>query len=102
MVRNAADASPSGDEVTIDVQADQPDRFDAEDVAWNLERIGGLYADRLKIPLSSFQRASMVANITKAQAVDKDTVKVTLSRPNNAFFAGSNSRKLFILIRVFC
>jgi len=69
-------------------------RFDAEDVAWNLERLGGLYADRLKIPLSSFQRASMVANITKAVAVDKDTVKVTLSRPNNAFFAGLTENRV--------
>ena len=40
-------------------------RFDAEDVAWNLERIGGLYADREKTPLGSYQRASMVANIQK-------------------------------------
>ncbi len=69
-------------------------RFDAEDVAWNLERIGGLYADKLKIPLGSFQRASMVANITKAVAVDKDTVKVTLSRPNNAFFNGLTENRV--------
>ena len=30
----------------------------------------------------------MVANITKAQAVDPLTVKVTLSRPNSGFFNG--------------
>ena len=63
-------------------------QFTAADAAWNLERIGGLYADRLKIPLGSFQRASMVANITKAEAVDPATVKVTLSKPNNGFFNG--------------
>jgi dipeptide transport system substrate-binding protein len=63
-------------------------QFTAEDAAWNLERIGGLYADRLKIPLASFQRASMVQNITKAQAVDATTVKVTLSKPNGSFFNG--------------
>jgi len=62
--------------------------FDATDVAWNLERIGGLYAEKLKIPLSSFQRASMVGNITKAVAVDATTVKVTLSKPNSSFFNG--------------
>ncbi len=62
--------------------------FTAEDVAWNLERIGGLYADKLKTPLASFQRASMVANIAKAQAVDPTTVKVTLSKPNSSFFNG--------------
>jgi ABC-type transport system substrate-binding protein len=63
-------------------------QFTAEDAAWNLERIGGLYAERLKIPLASFQRASMVANIQKAEAVDPMTVKVTLSKPNSAFFNG--------------
>ena len=63
-------------------------QFTAEDVAWNMERIGGLYAERLKIPLSAFQRASMVANIVKAEAVDKLTVKVTLSKPNSSYFKG--------------
>lgn len=63
-------------------------QFTAEDAAWNLERIGGLYAERLKIPLTSFQRASMVEGLTKAQAVDPLTVKVTLSKPNSSFFNG--------------
>ena len=67
--------------------------FDAQDVAWNLERIGGLYADRLKIPLSAFQRASMVQNLTKAEAVDKYTVKVTLSSPNSGLFAGMSENR---------
>lgn len=62
--------------------------FNAQDVAWNMERIGGLYAERLKIPKSSFQRATMVGNIQKAEAVDAHTVKVTLSKPNSSFFAG--------------
>ena len=63
-------------------------QFDATDAAWNLERIGGLYADRLKIPLANFQRASMVDKIVKAEAVDQFTVKITLSKPNSAFFNG--------------
>jgi peptide/nickel transport system substrate-binding protein len=63
-------------------------QFTAADVAWNMERIGGLYAERLKIPLGSFQRATMVQGITKAEAVDPLTVKVTLSKPNSAFFNG--------------
>ncbi len=62
--------------------------FTAADVAWNLTRLGGLTAQQEKIPLSNFQRASMVANMTKADAVDAQTVKVTLSRPNSAFFNG--------------
>ncbi len=63
-------------------------QFTAADVAWNLERIGGLYAERLKIPAASFQRATMVQNIVKAEAIDPLTVKVTLSKPNSAFFNG--------------
>jgi ABC-type transport system substrate-binding protein len=69
-------------------------QFTAEDVAWNLERIGGLYAEKEGIPLSSFQRASMVTNISKAEAVDDLTVKVTLSRPNNAFFIGLTENRM--------
>ena len=68
--------------------------FTAADVAWNMERIGGLYAERLKIPLASFQRASMVANLKKAEAVDSTTVKVTLSRPNGAFFNGLTENRV--------
>ncbi len=63
-------------------------QFNASDVAWNLERLGGLQAERLKIPKASFQRATMVLNILKAEAVDPLTVKVTLSKPNSAFFNG--------------
>jgi ABC-type transport system substrate-binding protein len=63
-------------------------QFTAEDAAWNLERIGALYADRLKIPKGSFQRASMVEGITRAEAIDPLTLKVTLSKPNSAFFNG--------------
>ena len=69
-------------------------QFNAEDVAFNLMRIGGLTAAQEKIPLSSFQRASMVANIVKAEAVDPLTVKVTLSRPNNAFFNGLTENRV--------
>ncbi len=68
--------------------------FTAQDVAWNMERIGGLYAERLKIPLASFQRASMVANLVKAEAVDATTVKATLSRPNGAFFNGLTENRV--------
>jgi ABC-type transport system substrate-binding protein len=63
-------------------------QFTAQDAAWNLERLRGLYAERLKIPLASFQRASMLENLTKAEAVDPLTVKVTLSKPNGSFFNG--------------
>ena len=59
----------------------------------NMERLGGLYSDRLKIPKASFQRATMVQNILKAEAVDPLTVKVTLS-PANERLNGSVSAKV--------
>jgi peptide/nickel transport system substrate-binding protein len=71
--------------------------FDAQDVAWNLERIGGLYAERLKLPVSAFQRATMVQNIMKAEAVDKTTVKVTLSAPNSGLFAGISENRTVLM-----
>ena len=74
-------------------------QFTAEDVAWNMMRIGGLYAEKLKVPLSSFQRATMVANIVKAEAVDPLTVKVTLSKPNSAFFNGLMENRTCLMPR---
>ncbi len=71
--------------------------FDAQDVAWNLERLGGLYASRLKIPLELFQRSTMVLNILKAEAVDKTTVKVTLSSPNSGLFAGVSENRTVMM-----
>ena len=73
--------------------------FNAQDLAWNLERIGGLYADRLKIPVASFQRSSMVQNITKAEAIDPLTVRVTLAAPNSAFFAGIGENRTMLMPR---
>jgi ABC-type transport system substrate-binding protein len=75
-------------------------QFNAEDVAFNLMRIGGMMAkggpreEKNAVPLSQFQRATMVANIVKAEAVDNLTVKVTLSRPNNAFFNGLTENRV--------
>ncbi|MEI6665747.1 MAG: ABC transporter substrate-binding protein [Chloroflexota bacterium] len=71
--------------------------FTAQDVAWNLERIGGLYAERLKQPVGAFQRASMVQNLVKAEAVDATTVKVTLSSPNSAFFKGVADTRVMLM-----
>ena len=75
-------------------------QFNAEDVAFNLMRIGGLMAkggpleEKNAVSLSQFQRASMVSGITKAEAVDNLTVKVTLSRPNSGFFAGLSENRV--------
>ena len=74
-------------------------QFTAEDLAWNLERHRGLYAERLKIPKASFQRASMVENLIKAEAVDPLTCKVTLSKPNASFFNGLLEVRVMLMPR---
>jgi len=62
--------------------------FDAADVAWNLTRLAGLTADAEGLPKASFQRASFMAGISKAEAPDKYTVKVTMAKPSSAFLNG--------------
>lgn len=62
--------------------------FNAEDLAFNLERNAGLYAEAEGIPLTSFQRRSMVEGLASAEAVDDHTVRVTMSKPNGALFNG--------------
>jgi ABC-type transport system substrate-binding protein len=69
-------------------------QFTAEDAAWNLERLGALYAERLKIPKANFQRASLLQNMTKAEAVDPLTIKVTMSAPNSGFFSGLTENRV--------
>jgi ABC-type transport system substrate-binding protein len=39
----------------------------------------------------------MVQNITKAEAVDKYTVKVTLSAPNSSLFAGVSENRTVLM-----
>jgi len=62
--------------------------FDAEDLAWNLTRIAGQTADKEKIPLTAFQRASTLAGMDRAEAVDKSTVRITMKEPTSTFFKG--------------
>lgn len=71
--------------------------FVAQDLAWNIERIGALYAERLKIPAVSFQRSTMVKNLVKAEAVDNTTVKVTLSAPNSGLFSGLAENRVMLM-----
>lgn len=61
-------------------------QFTAEDLAWNLERNAGFYAERLKITPSLFARSTFYANMTKAEAIDPLTVRVKFSAPNSGFF----------------
>ena len=62
--------------------------FDAEDLAFNLNRIAGLTADEEAIPLTAFQRASTLAGMDRAEATDAQTVSVKMKAPTSTFFRG--------------
>ncbi|MGE3857232.1 MAG: ABC transporter substrate-binding protein [Dehalococcoidia bacterium] len=62
--------------------------FDAADVAWNLNRIAGNTAEAEKQPKGKFQRRTTMEGMSKVEAVDKNTVKITMSKPNSALIAG--------------
>lgn len=59
--------------------------FDAEDVAFNLMRIGGKVNPS---EAARFQRRQTVEGMAKAEAVDPATVKVTFDRPVSTFLSG--------------
>lgn len=68
--------------------------FTAEDAAYNLVRITGALdpANRAK-----YQRASTLHGLERAEAVDDTTVRVVMSQPNSAFFAGlAEFRNMFM------
>jgi ABC-type transport system substrate-binding protein len=62
--------------------------FDAEDLAWNLNRIAGNTAQAEGLPVGNFQRRTTMEGASKFEAVDKHTVKVTMSKPSSAFLNG--------------
>ena len=62
--------------------------FDAEDLAFNMNRIAGNTAEAEGIPKSGFQRASLFVAMKKVEVVDKSHVKVTLNAPTGQFLSG--------------
>ena len=86
---------PSPTEIIMKVQPDakwqahsieQGRNVTAEDAAYNLMRIGGLLdtpANRALYP-----RATILSGMSKAEAVDAKTVKVTFSEPRSTFLRG--------------
>jgi len=62
--------------------------FDAEDLAFNINRIVGNTAAAEGLQKSAFQRADSLAGMEKVDAVDKYTVRVTMARPSSAFLLG--------------
>ena len=88
---------PEGLELTLHVRPnvqiqDKPPwngrMFDAEDLAFNLNRIAGNTAEEEGIPITSFQRRSTLAGMDHAEAIDDLTVKVVMAKPASAFFQG--------------
>ncbi len=63
--------------------------FDAEDLAFNINRIAGNTAES-EAPLTkaAFQRADTLAGMSKVEAVDKYTVRVTMAKPSSAYLKG--------------
>ncbi|MDA0301886.1 MAG: ABC transporter substrate-binding protein, partial [Chloroflexi bacterium] len=71
--------------------------FNAEDLAFNLERNVGLYAEAEGLPLTSFQRRSMVAGLSTAEAVDDRTVRLSMTQPNGAIFNGMIDSRMVLM-----
>ncbi|MPZ99118.1 MAG: hypothetical protein GEU80_07215 [Dehalococcoidia bacterium] len=97
IVENWELANEEGTELVLNVRPGVPIQdkppwngrdFNAEDLAFNLERIAGFTAEDEGIPRTSFQRRSTLEGMTNAEAVDERTVRVTMDRPAGAFFNG--------------
>ena len=62
--------------------------FDAEDLAYNMNRMVGNTAQAEGLPKGAFPRADSLPGLRTAEAVDKYTVRVTLDKPSFAFLTG--------------
>src|SRR5690606_37506700 len=61
---------------------------DAADTAWNLDRIAGNTAEAEGLPVGNFQRRTTLEGMSKVEAIDKHTVKISMSSPNSALLNG--------------
>ena len=62
--------------------------FDAEDLAFNINRIAGNTAAAEGLQKSAFQRLDTLAGMTQVEVVDKYTVKVTMAQPSSTWLPG--------------
>ena len=62
--------------------------FDAEDLAFNINRIAGNTAEAEGLSATAFQRKTTLSGMEKVEAVDKYTVKVTMAKPSSAYLKG--------------
>ena len=73
--------------------------FDAEDLAFNLNRIAGLTAAKEGLQPTAFQRATMLSGLAKVDAVDKYTARVTMAEPVSTWFNGVTEVRNFMMPR---
>lgn len=73
--------------------------FDAEDLAWNLNRAYGNTADAEGIPVASFQRRSLMGGMDTVEAIDDRTVRVTMERRNSSFLNGLAENRMMMMPR---
>ena len=71
--------------------------FDAEDLAFNLNRIQGNTADAEGVPKSGFQRASTLEGMKSVEVVDKSHVKVNLSKAVGQWLNGLCEHRNFMM-----
>jgi len=62
--------------------------FNAEDLAFNIDRIAGNTAEAEGLQKAAFQRAQTLGGMSKVEVVDKSTVKVTMAQPSSAWLKG--------------
>ncbi len=62
--------------------------FDADDLAFNINRIMGTTATAEGLPKAYFRRADILAGMDKIEVVDKNIVRMTLAKPSSSFMSG--------------
>ena len=71
--------------------------FNAEDLAFNVNRISGNTAEEEGVPRRGFQRASTMAGLKSAEAVDESHAKITLDSPSGQFLSGFTDHRNFMM-----
>ncbi|MEI6136924.1 MAG: ABC transporter substrate-binding protein, partial [Chloroflexota bacterium] len=71
--------------------------FEAEDLAFNINRIAGSTAKAENLPKEVFQRASTMAGLVSAEATDKTHVKIKLDSPRGQWLSGFTDHRNFMM-----
>src|SRR5690606_3145844 len=62
--------------------------WNAEDLAWNLNRIAGNTAEAEGLPIGNFQRRTTLEGMGNLEVVDSHTLRVNMDKTNSAFLNG--------------